>query len=308
MLGRIGKRFILQLLHGFALPATQVKSRGEVTRIDDAERVVERARQCESLAHPRRRTGRMTEQLQGPRGVHRARYARILTGPKCGRPIRAVLTRIVESGALFHMGERRVELTSIERHDAHGTVSREADGRVVGRIRDPQQARAQLTRNLELPPALMKAPEPEQHRKEPNRVSHLRAQLAGPLIGPRDLGRPVAPGRRQRRPEHDLQRQFLLNPLRRLRQCPEQVERLRRVVRGLAVRVLAQRVLARLSPIPRRPLVVPAALEMHGELSGDLARTLTVPALQALARPQMQSHPAGRSGCARRALADTTCE
>ena len=116
----------------------------------------------------------------------------------------------------------------------------------------------------------MKAPEPEQHRKEPNRVSHLRAQLASPLIGPRDLGRPVALGRRQRRPQHDLKRQFLLDPLRGIRQCPEQVERLRRVLRGLAVRVLALRVLGRLSPIPRRPLVVPAVLEMHGELAGDL--------------------------------------
>ena len=70
----------------------------------------------------------------------------------------------------------------------------------------------------------------------------------------------------------------------------EQVERPRRVVGGLAVGVLAQRVLARLTPIPRRPLVVPAVLEVHGELAGDLARALAVPALEALAGPQVQSH------------------
>ena len=98
-----------------------------------------------------------------------------------------------------------------------------------------------------------------------------------------------------------LQRQLLLSPLRGLRQRLEQVERPRRVVRGLAVPVLAQRVLARLSRIPRRPLEVPAVLEVHGELAGDLARALTVAPLEALARPQVQSHPVARWGRARRA-------
>ena len=59
-------------------------------------------------------------------------------------------------------------------------------------------------------------------------------------------------------------------------------------VRGLAVAVLAQRVLARLPSIPQGPLEVPAALEMHGELAGDLPRARAVAALEALAGPQMQ--------------------
>src|SRR5438445_73221 len=106
VIGRIHERFMLQFLRSVALSATEVKTSGEVARIGHAERVIERARQGERLAHARGRARRMPQQLERPGGVHRARYPRILPGPECDRPIGAVLSRIVEFDPLFQMGER----------------------------------------------------------------------------------------------------------------------------------------------------------------------------------------------------------
>jgi hypothetical protein len=55
--------------------------------------------------------------------------------------------------------------------------------------------------------------------------------------------------------------------------------------------MLVQGVLAGLSPVPHGPLEVAAVLEVHGELDGDLARPVTVAALETLGRPQVQVHP-----------------
>src|SRR5580765_8942336 len=55
--------------------------------------------------------------------------------------------------------------------------------------------------------------------------------------------------------------------------------------------MLAQRDLARLMVITRRPREVPAFREMHGELAGDLPGALAVPLLQSLTRPQVEPYP-----------------
>ena len=67
---------------------------------------------------------------------------------------------------------------------------------------------------------------------------------------------------------------------------------------GLAMAVLAQRVLRRPLAIPDRPLQVPAVLEVHGELAGDLPGARAIRALEPLTGAQMQAHSA-RDGDAR---------
>src|SRR5207247_5144479 len=63
VVGRIHERFILQFLRSVAFSATEVKTSGEVARVGHAERVIERARQGERLAHARGRARRMPQQL-----------------------------------------------------------------------------------------------------------------------------------------------------------------------------------------------------------------------------------------------------
>src|SRR5262249_43197842 len=56
---------------------------------------------------------------------------------------------------------------------------------------------------------------------------------------------------------------------------------------GLAVAVLAQRMLAGLPPVLNGPLDVAALLEVHRQLPGDLAGAMRVAELDAFAGPQM---------------------
>src|SRR6266849_9172664 len=114
MFGRMLDDDIFKFLHGLALSTPEVKSSGHVARVRFAERVSERVGQRQGLPHPCRCTRRITQQLERPGTIHRARYSQILPGPKGGRTIGTVLLWVVELHPPLQMRERRGEFAPVE--------------------------------------------------------------------------------------------------------------------------------------------------------------------------------------------------
>src|SRR4030095_4060930 len=97
--------------------------------------------------------------------------------------------------------------------------------------------------------------------------------------GARDLRSGPSPGD-QRGAEDRLDRELLPDAFGRFGECVEESQRARRMVRRLAVAVVAQGIVRRLCPVLDRALEVPALLEVHRKLAGDLGGGRTAGRLQ----------------------------
>ena len=124
-----------------------------------------------------------------------------------------MVSRIVQLDPLLQMGERGLEFALVERHEANGIVPGEDNGRVLGRLGHGPKAPSHVARRARRSPNEIKPPEAEQHGKEPRVIVHLAAQLQCARVGPLDLGSRISLHGRQRRAEHHVRGQFLLNAL-----------------------------------------------------------------------------------------------
>jgi hypothetical protein len=189
----------------------------------------------------------------------------------------------------FQVVERGREFARVERDDPQRAVRPEEKRGFVRRLCHRQELPCHVTRGRQGPTNEIEPHEHEQHRIQLAGVLDPVAECAYAHVHAVDLGRRVAPGRRQRGGEHDLEREFQPRAPFGVRQRAEQIQRPGRVRGSFAVSVLAQRVLAGLPPILQRPLEVAATLEVHRQLAGDLAGGLAVAAFEALADPQVQA-------------------
>src|SRR6185503_15802755 len=103
----------------------------------------------------------------------------------------------------------------------------------------------------------------------------------------------IALGHDERRAERHPERQLVARAPRcgRLGDCLDELQRARCMVRGLAMAMVTQGIVRRLSPILHRSLEVPALLEMQGELSGDLDGVSTVRPFETCPDAEVQPDP-----------------
>ena len=172
---------------------------------------------AQRLARAGRRPVGVAEHPERPPGVDRAGDAR------GNQSIQGRLGQAVRAGsnsAIPRSRWSRAVSNSPAYRDTMPSALRAIRWRVASSsgLREAQQARSHVASRRELAPHDIEPPDAPQDRQELGRFSHLRAQLPGSRVRAGHLGRRVALDRRQPRAARDLQGQFLLGTLPRLRQ------------------------------------------------------------------------------------------
>ena len=119
---------------------------------------------------------------------------------------------------------RRGCRTQVEQRRPHGTVRRHEHGRVLDLLRQGQELLAQGMCRLVLGTHEIIIPQTTQHREKLVGVFQVLTELPGAGVGLFHLRRRIAFGGNQRRPQGDVQRQFLLAALWRGRQRLQQLQ------------------------------------------------------------------------------------
>src|SRR5713226_7188246 len=108
--------------------------------------------------------------------------------------------------------------------DPQCIVSLQEANRILPALGQRETLLPELQRRLELPANKIEGLQPQQHLEEPRRFSHVAAQLSRPRIGALYFWSGIALRRHQSRAQGSLQKQLLLEALRRVRHSLEQLQ------------------------------------------------------------------------------------
>ena len=194
---------------------------------------------------------RVPQYPEGPSGISSAANTRILANTEYRS---TVLVWCVACDGFLQVLAGNRQRAQAEPRRPEGRVGEDRECRIVGMSRQAQQRFPELSRCVQLCPYIIKPPQPIQDRDQLWRLAHLLAQLTSPGVGVLHLGRCVPFRYLQCRAEGDVQRQGLLDTLRRPWQGREQLDPGGAVADGFHMGRAVAGVLARPLPVDHRLL------------------------------------------------------
>ena len=260
--------------------------RSPVEGLGQTEGMGELLSPCNGLLAPLPCLFRVAQKPQGPGQMGQACHAVVRGGildnvrgwPRCAG----------EGEAVLQMGTRQSQLAEMVQDGPQSVMGAQQEDRIVLLLGEAETLFGQLPHAPEFSSIEIQHAHAPQHPEELRCRVEPPAQLARPHVDVFHVGGRMSPGGDQRWPQNRQESEFGSLAVGGLRQRRKDGQRGRQVLDGFLVGAPLQRILRRVLSVPHRPEMVPAPLEMSGQLGGTLPGRRTIALLELATDPPMQ--------------------